>query len=469
MLFCSTEFIFIFFPVVLFLYYNLPAKLRNLLLLLASLVFYINGEQKYVYVLLISLVVNYLAALVIEKVKNKKGKRFFLFNTLLFDFSTLFIFKYADFAIENVNRMLQKGGVDTILEPIELVLPLGISFYTFQLASYVIDVYWDRTPAEHNVIDFAAYLCMFPQLIAGPIVKYVDIAPELKTRKFHAANLEEGLKLFTIGLASKMLLANPMGNVWNRVQVLGFESISTPLAWVGAIAFSFQIYYDFNGYSLMAVGLCRMLGFYISPNFDAPYTSQSFSEFWRRWHISLGTWFREYIYIPLGGNRVGKVKLMRNLFVVWLLTGVWHGAEWNFVLWGFFLFVVLLLEKTVLLKHLEAHPILSRVYMVMLIPVSWMLFAITDINELVVYLGRLIGLGTVTLSGAMLNTELWSVLKNSGFTMLLCVFFILPFAKKWYDKNKNKFRGFVVLLILFWASVYQIVYSATNPFLYFRF
>lgn len=469
MLFCSMEFIFIFLPVMLLVYYMSPIKMRNFVLLFFSLLFYIYGEQQYVYVLLGSMTMNYLAARGIEKLKGKNTKRMLLSLTLLLDFSTLFVFKYAGFAVENINGLLQKSGTGGMLQAVELVLPLGISFYTFQLASYVLDVYWGSVEAERNYIHFGTYLCMFPQLIAGPIVKYADMAKQLSQRKYRILNIEEGMKTFTLGLASKMLLANPMGAFWNRVQVIGFESISTPMAWLGAISFTFQIYFDFNGYSLMAIGLCRMLGFTIKPNFKQPYLSKSLTEFWRRWHISLGTWFKEYIYIPLGGNRGSKAKWIRNLFVVWLLTGVWHGAEWNFVIWGLFLFTILFLEKALYLRKLEKMSVVSRIYMAVLIPVSWMIFAITDIGELGIYLGKMFGVGGVALAGNALHSELLAAFKSCGIQWILCLLFILPFPAMWYRKHKNGKLCILFLLVLFWVSVYQIMYTKSNPFLYFRF
>lgn len=469
MLFCSIEFIFIFLPIVLFVYYIVPAKYRNMILFLASIVFYAYGERQYVYILLISMTINYAAALGMEKLQGRRKRKLLLAGILLMDFSTLFIFKYLGFAIQNINILLQKGSAEWSIKVVELLLPLGISFYTFQLASYVIDVYWEKIHAERNFVRFGTYLCMFPQLIAGPIVKYSDMERQLKRRKYGQANLEEGAKLFTLGLASKMLLANEMGAFWNRVQVIGFESISTPMAWLGAISYTFQIYFDFNGYSLMAMGLCRMLGFKIKPNFDNPYLSKSLTEFWRRWHISLGNWFKEYIYIPLGGNRNGRLKWVRNLFAVWLLTGIWHGADWNFFLWGVFLFVILLLEKTLYRKLLERSKILSRIYMAILIPVSWMIFAITDVRELGIYLGRMFGIGETALAGNFINSEVIAAFKSCGIQWLLCFLFILPFPNKWYKKNKNKWIGILLLLVLFWLSVYQIMYTKSNPFLYFRF
>ncbi len=469
MLFCSLEFIFIFLPIVLFFYYVAPAKYRNLILFIASLFFYIYGERQYVYILLLSMSISYVAALGIEKFEEGWKKKVILTGTLLVNFSTLFVFKYAGFAIQNINTLLKQGSPEWGIRSLELVLPLGISFYTFQLASYVIDVYRKKIGAERNFIHFGTYLCMFPQLIAGPIIKYADMSWQLKKRKCLAQNLEEGAKFFTLGLASKMLLANEMGAFWNKIQVIGFESISTPMAWLGAISYTFQIYFDFNGYSLMAMGLCRMLGFYIEPNFNHPYLSKSLTEFWRRWHISLGAWFREYVYIPLGGNRNGKFRWVRNLFIVWLLTGIWHGAEWNFLIWGCFLFAILLLEKTVYLRFLEKSRIFSRIYMAVLIPVSWMIFAITDIQELGIYLGRMFGMGEGAIAGKILSSEVIASLKSCGLQWGLCLLFILPFMEKWYKKHKGRKVCIIILLCLFWASVYQIMYTKSNPFLYFRF
>lgn len=470
MLFCSIEFIFIFLPIVLLLYYLVPEKVRNPVLFLTSLLFYLYGERQYIYLLLLSVVINFFAALAIEKAKNKRKRKALLAGTLFLDFGVLFLFKYSGFTIRNLNHLLMKYNDGNVLFPtVRLLLPLGISFYTFQLVSYVIDVYGKKVHAERNFLDFGTYLCMFPQLIAGPIVKYADMAKQIKKRKYISENLEEGLKIFTLGLASKMLLANPCGAFWNHVQVIGFESISTGLAWLGAISYTFQIYFDFNGYSLMAMGLCRMLGFSIKPNFMQPYLSKSLTEFWRRWHISLGTWFREYIYIPLGGNRKGKAVWIRNMFIVWLLTGIWHGAEWNFFLWGVFLFLVLVLEKTLWLSFLEKSKVFSRIYMAVLIPVSWMIFAVTDIKELGIYLGRMFGIGTVPLAGNALQAELISAVRSCGIQWILCLLFILPYPAKWYEKHKKDKWCILLLLGIFWISVYQIICTKSNPFLYFRF
>jgi len=470
MLFCSIEFIFVFLPIVLLIYYLAPEKARNPVLFLSSLVFYIYGERQYVYVLFLSVILNFFAAIAIEKAKNKKKRQALLICTLLLDFGVLFLFKYLGFTVANLNRLFSsRNGGKAFLPAVHLILPLGISFYTFQLASYVIDVYGRKVHAARNFIDFGTYLCMFPQLIAGPIVKYTDMVRQLKKRRYISENLEEGLKTFTLGLASKMLLANPCGAFWNRVQVIGFESISTGMAWLGAVSYTFQIYFDFNGYSLMAMGLCRMLGFSIKPNFRQPYLSKSLTEFWRRWHVSLGTWFREYIYIPLGGNRKGKLVWVRNMFIVWLLTGIWHGAEWNFFLWGCFLFLILLLEKIFWLSFLEKSRIFSRIYMAVLIPVSWMLFAITNVKELGIYLGRMFGIGKVVLAGNVLHAELLSALSSCGVQWILCFLFILPYPAKWYEKHKKDRLCIFLLLIIFWICVYQIIYTKSNPFLYFRF
>ena len=464
MLFSSISFLYYFLPLTLFFYFAVPGKLKNTVLLLCSIVFYAWGEPKYIFLMGISILLGYGFGLLVEKYRESLLGRSFCAVSVCISLSFLVCFKYTDFFIENFNAVT---GLSVPL--LRIALPIGISFYTFKLASYVLDVYGKKVRAERKFTDFGTYLCMFPQLIAGPIVKYTDMAGQLKKRKYLSENLEEGLKTFTLGLASKMLLANPCGAFWNRVQVIGFESISTGMAWLGAFSFTFQIYFDFNGYSLMAMGLCRMLGFSIRPNFNQPYLSKSLTEFWRRWHVSLGTWFREYIYIPLGGNRKGKPVWVRNMFIVWLLTGVWHGAEWNFFLWGVFLFLVLMLEKLLWLPFLEKSRIFSRIYMAALIPISWMLFAITDIKELFVYLGRMFGVGTVALSGNALHTELIMAFKSCGVQWLLCILLILPFPARWYEKHKKQRICIFLLLCIFWISVYQIIYTKSNPFLYFRF
>ena len=351
MVFSSILFLFRFLPITLAIYYLAPRKLKNAVLVVCSLFFYSWGEVRYFPIMLASTVVDYTCSRMIESHREKKNIcRFWMGVSLLFNLGSLGFFKYTNFCVENINALF---GTD--FGGISLVLPLGISFYTFQTLSYTIDVYRGKTKAERNIINFAAFVTLFPQLIAGPIVKYTDISREL-------AQINDGIMLFIFGLGKKVLIANNVGSLWDQVQALGFANISMPLAWLGIIAYSFQIYFDFSGYSLMAIGMGKMLGFEFPQNFNYPYISKSMTEFWRRWHMTLGGWFREYVYIPLGGNRCSKARNYFNIFVVWAATGFWHGASWNFVLWGLFFFVFLVLEKAFLLKHLEKGKFWPHIY-----------------------------------------------------------------------------------------------------------
>ena len=383
MLFCSKEFLFIFLPLFLIIYYLVQVKLKNIILFLGSIIFYAVGELKYVPLILLSLIVNYVVAIFIEGCKiqsrmeqsdDNRKKTIFLIIGLVYDFAILFVYKYFTFFT----------GIKS-----SLTLPLGISFYTFQIVSYVIDVYKDKIKAEKNIINLGVYLMMFPQLIAGPIVIYSDIAKQVRKRSYSLEKFEEGIKIFTLGLGAKMIIANMLGSCWTTSQMYGIEGMSTPMAWVAMFAYTFQIYFDFYGYSLMAIGLGHMLGFNIPKNFDNPYMSRSATEFWRRWHITLGSWFREYVYIPLGGNRKGKARTIFNTFVVWALTGLWHGASWNFVLWGLIFFVLLTIEKSGLLKILDRYNILSHIYAMLIIPMSWMVFALENLSDIGAYFKRL--------------------------------------------------------------------------------
>lgn len=341
MLFSSLEFIFRFLPLFFLCYFVMPARGRNAVLLLGSLVFYAIGEPLYILLMIGSIFVNYGAARLMAAARSRAGKRLWLIAVLLFDLGALFVFKYFDFFAANVNALA--GG--EVLPLLELELPLGISFYTFQIISYVADLYTEKLEAPGTLLEFGTYVCMFPQLIAGPILQYREVSGQLRERRHTVWQVEQGLELFCLGLGSKVLLANKISIFWNQVQGIGFSSISTPVAWMGAAAFSFEIYFDFWGYSLMAMGLGRMMGFTIPRNFSVPYMACSATEFWRRWHITLGRFFREYVYIPLGGNRGGRLRTVFNLFLVWALTGLWHGASWNFVVWGLGFFVLLVLEK----------------------------------------------------------------------------------------------------------------------------
>ncbi|WP_330364865.1 MBOAT family O-acyltransferase [Anaerovorax odorimutans] len=371
------------------------------------------------------------------------------------------LFKYSDFFIDNINNLFNVS-----ISNLELALPLGISFYTFQIMSYSIDVYRGKVKAEKNFIDFGAFVALFPQLIAGPIVRYTDINKELKNRKVDFDQIRDGIELFIFGLASKVLIANAIGSLWDEASELGFSNISSPLAWLSILAFTFQIYFDFSGYSLMAIGLGKMLGFNFPKNFNYPYISKSMTEFWRRWHITLGSWFREYLYIPLGGNRKGTLRHYFNLFFVWAVTGFWHGASWNFVFWGLLFFILISLEKLFLLNILEGKHLLSkifsRVYFIILTMIGWAVFAITDFNDLQLFFSRLFAFD--------IGTDVVYYIRNYFMVFILAGVFSTPILKKpWEHLNKNGAVRTIILLVLFIITVAYIVDSSYNPFLYFRF
>ena len=464
MLFSSVEFLFRFLPVFMLLYLFIPEKYRNIVLLSGSLLFYAAGEPYYVLLLILSILINYGAGKLILD-KEKKTAKNVLILSLIYNFGMLFIFKYWDFAAGILNR-LSAGETIPVLS---LSLPLGISFYTFQIVSYVIDVYLRKIEADKSFINFGAYLSMFPQLIAGPIVIYSDIRDALEERSFSISSFDNGLKTFIIGLGYKVIIANRIGTLWNEVCTIGFESISTPLAWLGAFAYSMQLYFDFCGYSMMAVGLGEMLGFEIPVNFRHPYTSRSVTDFWRRWHITLGAWFREYVYIPLGGNRCGKVRTILNLFIVWFLTGFWHGADWNFILWGLSIFVLLVIEKTITYRLLNADNILAKLishtYMFVYILVSWTIFAISDFSELWTYLGKMFSFTPENLN----ITDFSRLLITYAPLLVASIIFSTSFPEKLFDKVRGNLIGIGIAFIVFWYSVYYLSIGLNNPFLYLRF
>lgn len=472
MVFSSLTFLFAFLPVFLVLYYCIPAKYRNGLLFIGSLVFYGIGEPLYLCLIVCSVLVNLgLGILIDKRPAGSHGRRLWLLIGLVYNFGLLFFFKYTNFFLENINGILKLCQSDTQLSLLNLTLPLGISFYTFQIVSYIIDVYRGRIAADRSVISLGAYLCMFPQLIAGPIVVYSDIRAELRERSLSIERLDKGLKTFIIGLGFKVLLANRIGTLWNEVCTIGFESISTPLAWLGSLAYSMQLYFDFCGYSLMAIGLGDMLGFTIPENFRHPYMARSVSDFWRRWHITLGSWFREYVYIPLGGNRKGRARTILNLGIVWFLTGFWHGAAWNFILWGVFIFLLEVLEKMLLLPLLEHDSLVARLfshlYMLLYILISWTIFAITDLSQLRVYFARLFPFFGI---GATLNNQDFvKYLSDYGVLLLLCLIFCTAGPQKLYGRIRSSLAGVALMLGIFWLSVYYLAIGLNNPFLYFRF
>lgn len=471
MVFSSIAFIMYFMPVFFLVYYILPASYKNAWLFLASLGFYyygVRGNPGYLLLMIMSVVVNFVAGKLIEAQKTKRARKAWLVVGIVYDLGWLILFKYLGFLIENLNALFGAMHVKVQLETWNLILPIGISFYTFQIISYLVDVYRRETKAEKSLISLGTYLCMFPQLIAGPIVNYHLIQEQLHKRKHSMVKVESGLKVFALGLAYKVLLANRVGHLWTEVTAIGYESISTPLAWMSIVAYSLQLYFDFYGYSLMAIGLGRMMGFDFPQNFNNPYMAVSMTDFWRRWHMTLGGWFREYVYIPLGGNRGGFAKTVRNMFVVWLLTGLWHGANWNFVLWGLLLFVLLFVEKAGLGKVLERHKALGHIYMILWIPLSWLVFVITDLSQLGIYLQKLFpffgSTGTVLFQGDYLKYG-----KTYGIYLVLGILFATGVQEKLLKKNKNRLWVILLLLALFWASVYCMYLGMDDPFLYFRF
>ena len=460
MVFSSIMFLFRFLPIALLLYYISPPKLKNFTLFVISIVFYSWGEMRYFPVMVVLILINYFSGLAIEHFEQKAGmRRLFLIISLIGSLGMLFFFKYTDFFITNINAVC-----GTTIPLLKLTLPLGISFYTFQTMSYSIDVYRRTVKAEHNIIDFGAYVVMFPQLIAGPIVKYSDVAERLKVKKGRVDldRIEEGVALFVFGLGKKVLIANNVGALWNEIEALGFANISTPLAWLGILAYSLQIYFDFSGYSLMGIGLGKMLGFDFPQNFNLPYISRSITEFWRRWHITLSSWFKEYVYIPLGGNRRGLARQMFNIFIVWFLTGFWHGANWNFILWGLYYFLLLSIEKLWLLKKLEKGKIWPHLYTLLAIVVGWALFAVVDFSSLGVFLSRLFlphnGISALYFA------------RNYAVSLVIGCLLCTPLPMKIYDQlKKHPLLKTAVLAVITVVSVAYLVDSTYNPFLYFRF
>ena len=466
MVFSSTIFLCIFLPIVLLGYYICPKKGRNLFLLIASLVFYAWGEPKYVLLMMLSITINYVFGLLMEKNRqNTRRLKLMLVLSVVIDLALLCFFKYTDFVISNIN-----AAFDTGFDLLKLALPIGISFYTFQAMSYTIDVYRGDVKVQRNIIDFGMYISMFPQLIAGPIVRYADVEGQLRERSVTMQDLSEGAMRFIVGLGKKVLLANQIGALWSEIYALGGHS-SALTAWIGAVAFTFQIYFDFSGYSDMAIGLGRMFGFKFPENFRYPYQSVSITDFWRRWHITLRTWFREYLYIPLGGNRRGLARQALNLFIVWTLTGFWHGAGWNFILWGLYYFVILLLEKLFMLKALDKAPkLLRHIYSLLLIVIGWVIFACDDITVLLPYLGSMFGA-----NGALGGMDLYW-LTTKAVLLVICAIASTELPKKLMasctgslgEKPAFAVKAVPALLLLGLSMVF-LIGDSYNPFLYFRF
>ena len=478
MVFSSFVFLLVFLPLVLLLYYICPGRVRNLLLLIASLIFYAWGEPVYVLIMVFSIFFDYVNGRLIERFKNRnspwKAKAALVID-LCGNLSILGFFKYADFFIGNLNTITGAG-----ISLLHIALPIGISFYTFQTMSYTIDVYRGVVPAQHNILTFATYVTLFPQLIAGPIVQYKTVEKELTERKVTLRDFSEGAFRFSVGLAKKVLLANQIGSLWDTISRLNQMSVAT--AWLGAVAYTFQIYFDFSGYSDMAIGLGRMFGFHFLENFNFPYMSKTITEFWRRWHISLSSWFREYVYIPLGGNRKGLARQLINIMIVWMLTGLWHGANWNFVLWGIYYGVLLMIEKLFLLKWLEKLPDwVGHIYTLFLVVIGWTIFAQTNLQQLGAYLKTMFGIG----QAVFVDSDFLYFASTNAVLLAALVICSIDFCafrnRRLPEKERStvyeaveKSKGWtivkpVIMLVLLVVSFAFLVGDSYNPFLYFRF
>ena len=466
MLFSSVPFLFYFLPIVLILYFLAPKRAKNSVLLLSSLVFYGWGEPRYLPVMLGSILQGYVFGRLIERFRNTRRARLFLVLSVLLSLGTLAYFKYADFMIANLNVLT---GLSVPL--LRLTLPVGISFYTFQILSYTVDVYRGSVPAQRNFIDLAAYIAMFPQLIAGPIVRYSDIAVQLKTREHSIADAAAGARRFILGLAKKILLANLLGELVSSFRASA--DLSILYYWLGAIAFTLQIYYDFSGYSDMAIGLGRIFGFRFPENFRYPYLSGSITEFWRRWHISLGSWFRDYLYIPLGGNRKGSTRQLLNILLVWLATGLWHGAAWNFVLWGLLYAVLLTAEKLFLLRGLQKLRVLNHIYVLLFVTLGFVLFDASGVQDAVLSIRAMFGGGGLPLVSA----ESLYALRSCAVLLLLAVLGATPLVKNLCAAAQRGRIGKSLLAVLEPVGLTALLAVCTaflvdgsfNPFLYFRF
>lgn len=449
-------------------YYISPKSMRNFIFFIASLIFYAWGEPIYILIMLFSTFFDYFNGILINKYRSKKRiKKFILINSLVVNLGLLCFFKYYGFIVTNINNIFNLN-----IKILDLPLPLGISFYTFQTLSYTIDVYLGKVSPQRNIISFGTYVTMFPQLVAGPIVRYSDIAWELENREESLTLFGEGAELFILGLAKKVLLANNIGILWDSIKATPINEISVLSAWLGIIGFTFQIYFDFSGYSDMAIGLGKMFGFNFMKNFDYPYTSKSITEFWRRWHISLGAWFREYVYIPLGGNREGRLKQYRNLFIVWFLTGLWHGANWNFILWGLYYCVFLIIEKGFLQKRLKDKPqFIGHIYTLLVVIVGWVFFEFEDIKQGLSFIGTMFGFG----SHPLIDSKTIYYLYTNILLFIVLAICSTPIVKKGINKMKEKSNTstaiiipLVFIVILFVCTAY-LVDESYNPFLYFRF
>lgn len=448
MVFSSLEFIFLFLPIFLFTYYRAPFSKKNLILFLGSIVFYGWGaleNPEYLIFFLLTILMNFVLGQAMETFpKMKKGLLIF---ALIYNIFPLALFKIT---INNI------------------ILPVGISFFTFQNLSYVFDVYYGKARAERSLVNYGAYISMFPQLIAGPIITYNEIRAQLRKRSITWKHTKVGIVYFVLGLGAKVLIANRIGGLWHDITKIGYESITTQLAWMGIIAYCLQLYFDFWGYSLMALGMGRMLGFRFPKNFDAPYRSTTMSQFYRRWHMTLGSWFREYVYIPLGGNRVSPIRMIGNLFIVWLLTSLWHGVEWNFIVWGMGIFCLVVIEKFGIGKWLETHKVIGHLYVLAIVPMMWLVFLMTDFSSYQIYLAKLFPFFGET-GEVLFATDYLKYLEIYWPFFLTGFFFLTETSEKLIQKYYKSIGMKIFLAIIFGLSVYCMYMGMNDPFLYFRF
>lgn len=466
MVFSSIVFLYIFLPIMLFIYFIVPNKLKNAVMIIASLIFFAWGEIKYIFIMLLLAVMDYMCGQKINKYwDDKNKKRIFLLIDIGVNLLILFFFKYSDFIITNINNITHLN-----IPLLNIPLPIGVSFNTFQSLSYIIDVYRGTVKCEKSFYNYLTYTMLFPQIIAGPIVRYETVDEELENKNISIDNFTEGMKRFIIGLGKKVLIANNIGALWNVIEIGDYTSLTFILAWFAILAFALQIYFDFSGYSDMAIGLARIFGMKFDENFNFPYISKNITEFWRRWHITLSSWFRDYIYIPLGGNRKGILKQIRNILIVWFLTGAWHGASWNFILWGVYFGVILILEKIFILKILDkAGKVLSHIYTIILILIGWVIFAFEDLGEIEAYLYAMFNVNN------FVNNETLYYLKNYGLIMILGIICSTLLANKVIDKfNKANNKGFKIIEVIVYMTIFilctaNLVSDSFNPFLYFRF
>lgn len=467
MLFSSISFIYYFLPIVLLLYFLVPFRLKNLILLVSSLFFYFYGEPVYSVLMIASSLSGYLHGLWIDKTRESRYAKIPLICSIAFSIGFLLYFKYADFLIENIVWMF---GFE--IRALKLSLPIGISFYTFQILSYTIDVYRGNAKVQKNFFDFATYVTLFPQLIAGPIVRYTTVEQELSKREHTVENFSYGVRRFVIGLSKKVLIANTLGELGNIFY--GLQESTVVFYWIYAVAFMLQIYYDFSGYSDMAIGLGRIFGFHFLENFNYPYISKNIAEFWRRWHMSLGTWFKDYVYIPMGGNRVSKVKWIINIFVVWFLTGFWHGANWNFVIWGLYFGFFLIIERLFLNSIMKKLPaVAGHIYTLFFVMISFIIFNTNSIPEFIEYVKGMLGFLSIPLSSYETNYYLISY----GLTLVIAAFGATPTAAKIIDRIRSRKRYEyilnasepIVLVSMLLLITGYLVDGSFNPFLYFRF